>query len=357
MVNSFALKLLTCISTGFFFYSGIPFVYAISGGQYELESSVISNGGCSDCRGGIYAAKSSLGQNFLPDNRGLSKGGQYANRTGFYNPPRFTFQKGLPAEVYLTGGSVFSLPPYAVDKRVFDITVNDDPQNNPLNVDPAEIEAANEKIRANEGPWSSPFAGNIKELAIFDEEDFWNEPFRESAVLSMKIADSDNDGNVDGTNPPIRLSAVRIWRLDRDLDMWLKSPGTTFSALSGKFTITASAPGVYALIGTLDDSVKDVYAFPVPFRPNGPNAGTGKGQTGTAQSGITFVNIPQKGEIKIYTLDGRLVKKLDIPDNLVVSKLNWNVKNKAGNDVASGVYIWTIVSGSNSKTGKLMIIR
>ena len=116
------------------------------------------------------------------------------------------------------------------------------------------------------------------------------------------------------------------------------------------------SPGVYALLGMVDESVKDVYPFPVPFRPNGPQAGTGSGQSGTDADGITFINVPQAGAIEIYTLDGRLVRKLAIPAGLPIPKLKWDVRTAGGDRAASGVYLWRAVSGSNSKTGKLMVI-
>jgi len=95
----------------------------------------------------------------------------------------------------------------------------------------------------------------------------------------------------------------------------------------------------------------------VPFRPFGPDAGPGADQTGTENDGITFTNIPQKGDISVYTLDGQLVRKIDIATYWEPpGKLKWNVKNDSGAKVASGVYIWRAVSGSNSKTGKVMII-
>jgi hypothetical protein len=115
-------------------------------------------------------------------------------------------------------------------------------------------------------------------------------------------------------------------------------------------------PGVYAVIGAIDDSVRDVFAFPVPFRPNGPQAGTGQGQTGTEAAGITFTNVPQSGRIEIYTLDGRLVTKIAIPAGLIMPEVKWDVRTAGGERAASGVYIWRVVAGGNAKTGKLMVI-
>jgi hypothetical protein len=94
----------------------------------------------------------------------------------------------------------------------------------------------------------------------------------------------------------------------------------------------------------------------VPFRPNVPQAGAGQGQTGAEAGGITFDNVPQAGSITIYTLDGRLVKKINIPDNLFIQTVSWDVRTDSGEKAASGVYIWRVVSGSNVKTGKLMVI-
>nr|MDA8131642.1 T9SS type A sorting domain-containing protein [Elusimicrobiota bacterium] len=327
-----------------------------SSGEYQLESSArLSGGGL--LSGGEYSSKGASGQISLPAGIGNSRSGAYSNRSGFYNPPHFTFQKGLPAAVkFNSGNAALTLPAGAVDKEAFDITLNDDPGARPLSVDAGTIDTANSKMEANEGAWARLFTGNATEMGLFDEQDFWRKPLLKAGNLSLRYQDDDGDGVLDGSFPSVRVDTIRTWQLDEELAMWTKVPGAIFDKASRTVSVPFMSPGVYSLLGSVDDAVKHTYAFPVPFRPNGPAAGSGAGQSGTEADGITFTNVPQTGDIEIYTLDGRLVRKLVIPEGLPLPKLSWDVRTSGGQRAASGVYIWRVVSGSNSKTGKLMVI-
>ncbi|MDD2805396.1 MAG: T9SS type A sorting domain-containing protein [Elusimicrobiales bacterium] len=331
--------------------------FVSSSGGYQVESSVIDNGGGAPLSGGGYLARGSAGQRLPGEGSGLAVSGGYVNRTGFYNPPHFAFQKGLASVAISNSGAVrLALPPGAVNKEVFDITINRNPMAAPLSVDPGVINSANSKIEQNEGGWSRLLPGNIIEMTVFDEQDVWARPFAQSGALAVSYRDDNGDGVLDGSNPPVRIETVNPWALDEALSLWTKLPAALSDRASKVITAPLTRPGVYALLGTVDESVKDVYAFPVPFRPGGPNAGSGAGQTGTEAGGITFTNIPQVGNIEIYTLDGRLVRRLAIPGGLFSPMLKWDVRTAGGGRAASGVYIWRVVSGSNSKTGKLMVI-
>jgi hypothetical protein len=60
------------------------------------------------------------------------------------------------------------------------------------------------------------------------------------------------------------------------------------------------------------------------------------------------------GEVKIYTLSGKLVKKLLIGAG--ESDAIWDVLNEEGNSITTGLYIYSITDGEgNKKTGKLAI--
>lgn len=326
-------------------------------GEYRLESSVRDSGGGGIISGGGYAARGSAGQSAIPEGRGNSAAGEYVNRAGFYNPPYFTFQKGLASVITFNFGSAsLTLPPGAVDKEVFDITLNKDPVSGPDYIDPAIINTANSKIERNEGAWARMFPENISEMSLFDDQNVWDKPFAKSGALAMRYKDDNDDGILDGSNPPVRVDTIKAWVLDEELAMWAKLPASSFDRSAKTITVPFMSPGVYAMMGTVDESVKDTYAFPAPYRPNGPQAGSGAGQSGTEAGGITFINVPQTGDIEIYTLDGRLVRKLPIPAGLTIPKLPWDVRTAGGDRAASGVYLWRVVSGSNSKTGKLMVI-
>lgn len=328
-----------------------------SSGPYQLESSVRDNGGGTVLSAGGYTSKGSVGQGLAPEGPGASASGAYVNRAGFYNPPHFTFQKGLASVITFNAGAAsLTLPPGAVDKEAFDITLNNNPVSDPTYVDPSLINSANGKIERNEGGWARLFPDNISEMSLFDEQGVWDKPFAEAGALSMRYKDDNNDGILDGSNPPVRVDTIKAWALDEALAMWAKLPASASDRASKSITVPFLSPGVYALLGMVDESVKDTYAFPVPFRPGGARAGSGAGQSGAEADGITFTNIPQTGAIEIYTVDGRLVRKLPVPAGLIIPKLKWDVRTAGGERAASGVYLWRVVSGSNSKTGKLMVI-
>lgn len=349
----FLLSLLLLVCAG-----AAPLGAISAQGDYQLDFYSVGAPGGSLSSGGEYSSRGVLAQSVLPPNEGFRRGGEYSDRAGFYNPPHFTYQGALAAYLSFPAGNArLTLPAGSVGKAAFDIVLNKEARSSPLSIDPGEIENANSRIYTNEGAWALPLEGNITETYIFDEQDPWDAPLNVPGALSLMYRDADGDGIIDGSNPPVRADTARVWALDRDRDMWVKLPPSSIDPAARSITIPFMAPGVYAILGTLDESVKDAYAFPVPFRPNGPNAGFGAGRTGTAADGITFANLPQQGSIEIYTLDGLFVRKLAIQENLVPpEEMSWDVKNSAGEKVRSDVYIWRVVSGTNVKTGKLMII-
>ncbi|MBI4657023.1 MAG: T9SS type A sorting domain-containing protein [Elusimicrobia bacterium] len=338
----------------------LPFtaVYASisQAGDYSVESSITSGGG-NLVSEGDYSSKGGIAQSNIPSNAQITRGGTYANRLGFYNPPHFAFQKSLAASVYYPSARIaLNVSANAVTKEVYDITFNKNPQASPMFVDAGKIIDATNKIKHNEGGWSDARPENIYEIALFDEESFYTEPFLKPCAMSLPYNDSNLDGLIDGAYPPVRASTLKVWVLDEESEAWVKMPELQVDTNSRLITTSFKIAGVYAMLGLADTSVDIVYSYPVPFRPYGPNAGLGAGQTGTESDGITFSNLPQKGRIEIYTLDGRLVKTIQIPENLTIPKIKWNAATDSGSKVASGVYIWRVVSDSNSKTGKLMII-
>jgi flagellar hook assembly protein FlgD len=74
----------------------------------------------------------------------------------------------------------------------------------------------------------------------------------------------------------------------------------------------------------------------------------------TKDTQITFtVNGTAGGEVKIYTISGKLVKELVIEAG--ESEVNWDVLNEDGNSITAGLYIYTVTDEQgNKKTGKLV---
>jgi hypothetical protein len=74
---------------------------------------------------------------------------------------------------------------------------------------------------------------------------------------------------------------------------------------------------------------------------------------------IKFFNVPKEADIKIYTVAGDLVWEThysnpDGQDGIV----SWNVRNKEGREVGSGVYIYRCeADGGDAVYGRIVVIR
>ena len=98
--------------------------------------------------------------------------------------------------------------------------------------------------------------------------------------------------------------------------------------------------------------VEDVIAAPVPWIPE-----SGMPGTGSLTSGITFMNLPQDGQVKVFTVSGSLVWEKELLNFNNPSGISWNGKNANGEYVSSGVYLWMVKSDIGVKTGKIIVIR
>ena len=91
---------------------------------------------------------------------------------------------------------------------------------------------------------------------------------------------------------------------------------------------------------TVSAASRKAVAYPNPFRP--------------ASHRLVSFSVPDaltgsELEVKVYTAEGELVKKLD--------SSSWDGKNAAGAPVASGIYIFRVKTDKDSAVGKMALIR
>lgn len=98
-----------------------------------------------------------------------------------------------------------------------------------------------------------------------------------------------------------------------------------------------------AFSANLGTNLSLVYAFPNPYKPN------------SGDTTVTFTNLTSECSIKIFTIRGELVAALNETDG--DGEYIWDVKNSDAQDLVSGVYLYHIKSSTDSKIGKLFIIR
>ncbi len=105
--------------------------------------------------------------------------------------------------------------------------------------------------------------------------------------------------------------------------------------------VTATQPAETAL---------NVSVFPNPFRlvSGLPTAGE--------ESSIVFTNLPAVCTIRIYTMNGELVRTLE-HDNPNSGEEVWNQLSDSRQKTAAGVYLYTVESDVGSAKGTLMLIK
>ncbi|MBI4349633.1 MAG: T9SS type A sorting domain-containing protein [Elusimicrobia bacterium] len=328
-----------------------------SGGAFSLDRTSAGPGG--KVSGGDYEGCGVVEGNAAsttPDPLLLSGGG-FELRVGLTNPPPFTLSSSTSAVVPLAGGTVtMAVSSGTVPLQDFDLVARQDPLNFPVTVDPSAILEANRGLAIND-PLSVVQLQNTFEFKVIGEQGYYDGQFAAPIVVSFGYTDNDNDGVLDGTNPPLRARLLNVWTLDEEKRHWVEVQGAVVDTANKVVTVPVRHFSVYAFAAASNQDVDGVYAYPVPFRPFGPEAGPGAGQTGTEAGGITFTNLPSEGAIEIYTLTGQLVRRLEIPPSLALPRLIWDVRNLAGQSVVSGVYIWKVASRTAFKTGRLMVIR
>jgi len=70
---------------------------------------------------------------------------------------------------------------------------------------------------------------------------------------------------------------------------------------------------------------------------------------------ITFKNVTDQLELRIYSMNGDLVRHLDKENTNGFT--NWDLKNEQGEYISSGMYIYYITSSGDSKKGKITVVK
>jgi hypothetical protein len=117
--------------------------------------------------------------------------------------------------------------------------------------------------------------------------------------------------------------------------------GIQFSAAS----TAATGP-----VGDVD--ISNVHTVPDPYYVRSAF------ELGPSNKALRFINLPPQAVIRIYTLNGTLVRVLEHNDPLGGAEAQWDLRNRNNQFVASGVYFY-VVEGPDGKkhTGKMTIVQ
>jgi hypothetical protein len=121
------------------------------------------------------------------------------------------------------------------------------------------------------------------------------------------------------------------------------------------------------------DSGLKVFVYPNPYKIHFKDAfgrttsyfqqhyeGPGLTQMDERERRIWFANLPDTATIRIYSLDGDLIREIHHPDKFLTSYnsiVGWDLISRNTQAVTSGIYIWRVDSRLGSQVGKIVIIK
>jgi hypothetical protein len=116
---------------------------------------------------------------------------------------------------------------------------------------------------------------------------------------------------------------------------------------------------------TVEEQGLEVIVYPNPYRIDGGYAASGyenRDRTKSAERAreIHFANLPRVCTIRIFSIDGDLIKQIDHnePDGGPGSQEEvWNVISRNTQAVVTGIYLWHVESDMGEQLGKLVIIK
>ncbi|MBU1599163.1 T9SS type A sorting domain-containing protein [bacterium] len=192
----------------------------------------------------------------------------------------------------------------------------------------------------NNLPSGISFAGIIYNIELKDANNqLWGtQSLPGSPTIYLSYLDADNNDIVDGTQIEEKNLIIYHW----DSNIW--KPLTTHVNGTENFvyayvlhfsTFTLAGTPTLSLFASNNNNVK---VYPNPYKKNGGDC-------------IYFKDVTSGAIIKIYTIAGELVDKIEATSN----PQGWKVSDKK---IASGIYIYIVIGGSGGKSvGKIGIIK
>ncbi|MEK7814145.1 MAG: FlgD immunoglobulin-like domain containing protein [Candidatus Desantisbacteria bacterium] len=181
----------------------------------------------------------------------------------------------------------------------------------------------------------------IRIFSAYDEQGTITQNFNEQVAITIPYPDINQDGIVDGTM--VGETSLKMYALEDG--GWVEVQGGTIDTAANIFTASVWHFSVYELRGIpFAKDLSRIYAYPNPFNP-------------CLQGKITFAELTDTAEIRIFTIAGELVKTIEVtPQDS--GKPTWDGRNEAGERVASGIYLYVIISEEGYKAvGKIGIIK
>ena len=100
-----------------------------------------------------------------------------------------------------------------------------------------------------------------------------------------------------------------------------------------------------------------IRVYPNPYVGVSAQEPTNPFNEGRGERRITFIHLPDRCTIRIYTVRGELVQTIDHTAGIDDGSANWDLRSKDGLNVAYGNYLYHIDSPYGEKTGRFAVIK
>jgi hypothetical protein len=208
-----------------------------------------------------------------------------------------------------------------------------DPQNAPLEISPAEINAANESIKN----WIL-IPGTIREILAFTPQAPYTSGFSSKVSLGISFPDADHDGMIDSVT--LRRSTLRMMTLNSSTGQWELLADSSIDIVNNRVTAPLHHFSVYALFGSpAAADLSEVKVYPSPWKPGS------KGPFDATH--LTFSDLTNSGDVRIYNSSGKLLKTL-LFDPAQSGIMTWDGVDDSGTALQSGVYFALIKSATGT---------
>lgn len=102
----------------------------------------------------------------------------------------------------------------------------------------------------------------------------------------------------------------------------------------------------------------NIKVVPNPYRGYAAFESKSIYNSGRAERALHFTHLPAKCTIRIYTINGELVKKIEHDTDIANGTENWNMLSKDNLAISYGIYIYYVdAPGVGQKTGKFAVIK
>ncbi|KKW22080.1 MAG: Serine hydroxymethyltransferase [Parcubacteria group bacterium GW2011_GWF2_50_9] len=195
----------------------------------------------------------------------------------------------------------------------------------------------------------------IREFVLYMNNAAYEGPI--TASLTIPYQDANGDGIVDDTVPPLEATNLQPYTLSGQ--QWVQASDTwTLDSVAKTVTFSVTHFSVFSLNGpTPQDiivSLANVKIFPTPWK-QGTGGKFDSADIAGCGRGLVFKNLTADANIKIYNIQGDLVRELTVTSSDNGCKA-WDGKNNSGASVASGVYISLIKNSAGEKVAKKIAI-